>query len=115
MKKNYLLKYKMVTIIQVNIIFFNFMFHREIYSHVNKEMINKLTQIHKKEGTFENMFTNAYTEYGIMCIGLYRFINLYKPINSCGKDRFVFTNPSPDLQLDQSDLVCFEFFLIFHY
>lgn len=57
-----------------------------------------------KNANFEKLFLSAYTDFGIMCIGLYRLISLLDS-EQMSQDRFVLTNPHPSLQLDTSDLV----------
>ncbi|ESO07767.1 hypothetical protein HELRODRAFT_170318 [Helobdella robusta] len=51
--------------------------------------------------TFEHLFTNSLFNHGILCIGIYRFIDS-DTIDL--KNRFIIANPPPDMAVRNSDL-----------
>ncbi|ESO07763.1 hypothetical protein HELRODRAFT_170313 [Helobdella robusta] len=57
------------------------------------------------EDTFGHLFTKSLSVHGILCLGLYRLVNVYARSTSDPNNRFVITNPSPGMKLHFTDKV----------
>ena len=56
------------------------------------------------QSNYENLFVEALERYGMLCFGVYRLLE--RTESDVGPDvRCVISNPSPDFQLQQNDLV----------
>lgn len=58
------------------------------------------------EGNYGKLFTDVLREYGILCIGLYRLLPMFREMPDLdGAKRYVITNPGEDFNILKSDLV----------
>ena len=56
------------------------------------------------EGTYEELFVGALRQHGVLCIGVYRYLDT-RDSAGAATDRYVITNPSNDFQLHHTDKI----------
>ena len=56
------------------------------------------------DSRYEELFVAALRQFGILCIGIYRYLDL-QDTNNAGTARYVITNPNNDFQLHPSDKI----------
>merc|ERR1712223_1873740 len=56
------------------------------------------------EGTYEELFVGALRQHGVLCIGVYRYLDT-RDSAGAATDRYVITNPSNDFQLHPTDKI----------